>query len=264
MSRQDDLQRLINNLNRRLQKLKEQKTLQGQSTDPKILIEIEDIEKEISKLEADLIMLNPNPLSNPSNVKEEGLRPIRILFLSANPTDTTRLRLDKEFHEINQTLRQSKFRDSFDLKQYGAVRLIDLSNYLLLHQPHIVHFSGHGNEASEIILEDDSGMGRAVSVEALSRLFSALKDNIRCVILNACYSEQQALAIAKHIDCVVGMSKAISDEHAINFATAFYQALGYGRNIKTAFDLGCVQIPTKPEIPNLITLKSSPDRITFG
>jgi hypothetical protein len=38
------------------------------------------------------------------------------------------------------------------------------------------------------------------------------------------------------------MSKAIGDEAAINFAVAFYQALGYGKNVKTAYDLGCVQI----------------------
>jgi hypothetical protein len=28
-------------------------------------------------------------------------------------------------------------------------------------------------------------------------------------MLNACYTEQQAQAIAQHISCVVGMSKAI-------------------------------------------------------
>lgn len=40
----------------------------------------------------------------------------------------------------------------------------------------------------------------------------------------------------------VGMSKAIRDVAGITFAAAFYQALGFGRDVRTAFDLGCVQI----------------------
>ena len=61
-------------------------------------------------------------------------------------------------------------------------------------------------------------------------------------MLNACYSEAQAQAIAKHIDCVVGMTTAVGDDAAIDFATAFYRALGYGRDVQTAFDLGTNQI----------------------
>jgi len=68
------------------------------------------------------------------------------------------------------------------------------------------------------------------------------KDTVRVVILNACYSEEQAEAIAQHIDCVIGMTKAIGDEAAVGFASSFYQAIGYGRNIKDAFLLGCNQI----------------------
>ncbi len=164
---------------------------------------------------------------------------IKILFLSANPSDTTRLRLDQEIRSIDESLRQSDYRDRFDVRPHLAVRVIDIQKYLLRHRPNIVHFSGHGNEANEIILEDNSGNSKPVSVRALSRLFSVLKDNIRCVVLNACYSEQQALAIAENIDCVIGMSKAIGDSAAINFATSFYQALGFGKNVKAAFDLGC-------------------------
>ena len=54
MSHSDDITKLIFANNRRLQKLKEQKALQGSSADPKIIIEIEDIEAEIEKLQAEL------------------------------------------------------------------------------------------------------------------------------------------------------------------------------------------------------------------
>ena len=190
---------------------------------------------------------------------------IRILFLAANPTDTARLRLDEESRAIDLALQQTDFGDKFEIKHHWAVRVIDIQSYFLRHKPDIVHFSGHGSISSEIILEDISGHSQPVSSRALSRLFAVLKDNIKCVVLNACYSQQQAQAIAEHIDCVIGMSIAVGDKAAIAFATAFYQALGYGRDVKTAFDLGCVQIDMEnlreQDTPQLITLRNDPQNI---
>lgn len=110
--------------------------------------------------------------------------------------------------------------------------------YLARYRPHIVHFSGHGSQEGAILLQDPTGYVVPVQPNALSNLFATLKDNIRCVVLNACYSEIQANAIAEHIDWVVGMSHAIKDSSAVIFAGQFYQALGYGRHIGTAFNLG--------------------------
>jgi CheY-like chemotaxis protein len=198
---------------------------------------------------------------------EAGYPVIKILFLAANPSDTTWLRLYEESRAIEQVLRRAEFRDVFDVKQHWAVRVNDVQGLLLRYKPHIVHFSGHGSESSEIILEDDSGNSSPISVRAMSQLFSVLKDNIRCVVLNACYSEQQATAIAEHIDCVIGMTKAIGDKAAISFAAAFYQALGFGRNVKTAFDLGCVQIDLESldeqDTPKLLAVRSNPREIVF-
>lgn len=206
---------------------------------------------------------NQNQIANSINKDKI----IKILFLAANPLKTTHLKLDQESRSIDQALRQSEFRDKFEVIQHWAVRVGDLQEILLRHKPDLVHFSGHGSPSSEIILQDNSGNSHPVSVRALSQLFSVLKDNIRCVVLNACYSEAQAKAIAQHIDSVVGMSKAIKDDSAISFATSFYQALGYGCDVKTAFDLGCVQIDMEnldeQDTPQLLALKYSPTTIFF-
>ncbi len=203
--------------------------------------------------------------------REEGptpkSKPITILFLAANPTNTQPLRLDKEIRSIDQALLQAKFRDKFDLVQQWAVRIKDLQGHLLRYEPDIVHFSGHGSRTSEIILEDISGRSHPVSGKALSELFRVLKENIRCVVLNACYSEPQAKAIAQHIDCVIGMSKAIRDSAAINFARSFYRALAFGKDVKTAFDLGCVEIDmanlNEQDTPKLLCQKGDPKKIVF-
>ncbi len=192
---------------------------------------------------------------------------IKVLFIAANPKDTSRLRLDEEVRSIDQALMQAEFRDRFDIKQHWAVRVFDIQGYLLRHKPDIVHFSGHGSSSSEIVFEDNGGNGHPVSPNALSQLFCVLKDNIRCVVLNACYSEYQAQAIAEHIDCVVGMSRSVSDLSAIAFAASFYQALGYGRSVKTAYDLGCIQINLdgldEHNVPKLLASRINPEDISF-
>jgi len=194
-------------------------------------------------------------------------RAIRILFLAANPKDTPALRLDEEIRGIDKALRGADFRDRFDIKQQWAVRVTDVQDHLLRYKPDIVHFSGHGNSTSEIMLEGPTGNSQTVPARALSQVFSVLKDNIRCVVLNACYSQPQAQAIAQHIDCVIGMSQAVGDVAAVSFAAAFYQALGYGRNIRTAFDLGCVHIDMEgldeQNIPQLLATVADPANIVF-
>lgn len=167
---------------------------------------------------------------------------IKILFLAASPTNTTHLQLDKEHREIGDRLQKTRYRDSFQLESKWAVRVSDLSAHLMEHKPDIVHFSGHGSSTHELILLNNNDEAHPVSAERLSKLFSVLKDNIRCIILNACYSEGQAQAIAQHIDCVIGMSDAIGDDSAIVFAAHFYQALAYGRSVQDAFELGCLEI----------------------
>jgi hypothetical protein len=167
---------------------------------------------------------------------------IKILFLAANPKDTDSLRLGEEAREIKERIQLSPHRDQLVFEQEHAVRVADLQRYRLHHQPHIVHFSGHGSASGQIILEDHSGTSTSVSQEALKRLFATLEANIRCVVLNACYTEAQAAGIVESIDCVVGMSRAIADRSAIAFAASFYQALAYGQSIQTAFESGCVAI----------------------
>jgi hypothetical protein len=120
-----------------------------------------------------------------------------------------------------------------------AARPDDLLQALNQHRPHVVHFSGHGSATEEIILLDNrTREPKPVSKAALVSLFRALKDNIRVVVLNACFSKPQAEAITGEIDCAIGMARAIGDDAAITFAASFYRAIGFGRSVKQAFDQG--------------------------
>ena len=68
---------------------------------------------------------------------------------------------------------------------------------------------------------------------------------MKCVVLNACYSESQANVITQHIPFVVGMKQAIGDPAAIKFAVGFYDALFAGKNFEKAFQFGLSAIDLK-------------------
>ena len=166
----------------------------------------------------------------------------RVLILAANPKDTSPLRLDEELRDIEEGLRRSHQRDQFSLEQKLAVHSRDIQRAMLDFTPQIVHFSGHGTGDEGLVFENEVGQSKLVSGSALAGLFELFSDQIDCVVLNGCYSEVQAQAIAEHIDYVIGMSKAIGDKAAIEFAVGFYDALGAGRPIEFAHKLGCSAI----------------------
>lgn len=168
---------------------------------------------------------------------------ISILFLAADPTDASRLRLGEEFREIQEKLKLSKLRDRFKLElPQLSVRPADISQAMLDIQPQIVHFSGHGTSTGVLCFENQVGETHLIQPDALAALFEQFANQVGCVLLNACYAETQARAIAQHIEYVIGMNQAISDKAAIAFSIGFYQALGAGRTIDEAYKLGCVQI----------------------
>lgn len=161
---------------------------------------------------------------------------IKVLFLAANPFKD--LNLDVEVRSISEKIRASEHRDCLQLIPAFAVRTDDLLQLLNEHKPHIVHFSGHGMESGEIILADNNGLPKAVSVRAIKALMTTLKDNIQVVILNACYSKEQATAITEVINCAIGMNSSIDDPAAIVFAASFYRAVGFARSAQEAFEQG--------------------------
>ncbi len=165
-----------------------------------------------------------------------------ILFLAANPINSTPLSLDREVREIDGALERSKKRSKFNLEQKWAVTPRDMQRAILDLGPQIVHFSGHGVGEEGLALADESGQAKLVNAEALGSLFKLFVDRVECVVLNACYSDVQAEAIARHVPYVIGMKQAVGDTAAREFAVGFYDALGAGRAIKFAYDAGCTSI----------------------
>jgi Caspase domain/CHAT domain len=187
-----------------------------------------------------------SPESSPSLGSAGGSQSVKtILMLAANPKNTPSLRLGEEARSLQTSLDRSRYRDYFRLEQCWAVRVTDLRRALLDYSPQIVHFSGHGEGAEGLLFEDEMGQAKFVSAEALASLlalFARSSQPVECVVLNGCYSEVQARAIAQYIPHVIGMRQAILDRAAIAFSGGFYDALGAGRSVSEAFEFGRVAI----------------------
>ncbi len=186
-----------------------------------------------------------------------------ILFLAANPLGTDRLALDEEARAIQAELERSGHRDRFELVTRWAVQPLDLLRELRRLKPTIVHFSGHGGrgpgsadgrrqrdvvgaadvgeggeDGDGLFLQGADGRPHLVSTAVLEETFGAAGRSVKVVVLNACYSEVQAIALAAHVEVVVGMAGAIGDAAASAFAVGFYGGLGEGESVAVAFQQG--------------------------
>ncbi|MBN3995198.1 MAG: hypothetical protein HWQ36_33270 [Nostoc sp. NMS2] len=175
---------------------------------------------------------------------------LTILFLAANPGGSSQSRLEQEARDISDGLLRARHRDRFKFEQRWAVRPRDIQLALLECNPQIVHFAGHRNTTTEteiepeegLVFEDDTGHTHLIPANALADLFKLFSDQVNCVLLNGCYTEEQAKVIAQHIPYVIGMKQSITDKAALDFALGFYDALGSGRSMEFAYHLGCSAI----------------------
>lgn len=161
---------------------------------------------------------------------------IKILFLAANPDDRTPLELGRELSRIRDALLISKYRDHFKLvKPDLAARMVNFTSALIKHQPHIVHFCGHGSAHQGIVFESDDRYSRPADKQELAALFAALNQNARLIFLNACHTQDQAELLGRTFDYTIGTDGLILDRVAGNFAGCFYRSLGDGATVGGAF-----------------------------
>lgn len=183
--------------------------------------------------------------------------PRPILVLSADPLDQDPLMIQREMREIRDQIDKSPLRPKVPLELRPGLVYTELSRYLLEVNPIIVHFSGHGS-VDGLFAEDAVGRSRLLPSSALSAVFRqpAVKQNVKLVVLNSCFSSVQALALSKHVSAVMGMRAAVGDQAAISFTGGLYMALTQGKSVTDAFEWGRAAITveglTEDQMPQLI------------
>lgn len=169
--------------------------------------------------------------------REKRVKMKGVLLAFANPKGTDLLRLSAEDRAIRECIALSKYRENFLLEFKHATTINDLRRALLEKDYHLIHFSGHGT-GKGLVLENELGEIQIVPQKALAEFLSDYSPPLECVILNACYTKKQGRLVSIGIPYTIAMEGPISDPAAIEFVRGFYDAIGAGKNIEFAYQVG--------------------------
>ncbi|MDL4813703.1 CHAT domain-containing protein [Actinomadura opuntiae] len=171
--------------------------------------------------------------------RPEGLR---VLYLTASARGD--LRVDEEVGRVQEAVRAAVHRDRVRIEHQPAATLGRFLDGLTRVVPHVVSFSGHGEEGG---LEFDTGADRRgrphrLPAEVITDALAAVDVKPQLVVLNACKTHAHLEGLVRVVPMAVGMRGSVGDPAAIAFASRFYAALADGQSVRAAFGLAKVQL----------------------
>jgi hypothetical protein len=185
---------------------------------------------------------------------------IRVLFLRANPFTTTQSGLDERGPAIRYGLQHF---GNLVFDSGWAASVDDLKGELEFYPSDVVHFIGRGT-GEGIVLPRKSGDMKAISDDALALRFSRFSPRTRLVILDGCYTSEQAKALAEVVDCVIGIRDSTDASDVLWFAILLYGYISRGCSIQEAFDQSKCEMPSSISLdllgkkPTVVLLPSDP------
>jgi len=161
---------------------------------------------------------------------------MKVLFLAASPMDQDPLNIGREANDLKAqiaSIRDEKVK--IDVEHAWAIRADQIQSEMLNCRPEVIHFSGHG-DTGLLVFEDRDGNSYVIPGEAMANLIG-LVGGVKCVVLNACYSDSMSGHIVPHVEAVIGCDVSIDDNAAAIFTRAFYRALAHGITFEQAYNL---------------------------
>jgi hypothetical protein len=214
---------------------------------PRRKADIDKVRGQVAASVTPVAAVTPSSRPLPQSTPEK----ITVLLVSASPKGPVRLRVDNEFRDVIGRMRATKHRDRFNFVQLQAARFDDLRTALLEHQPRVLHISAHGDEDGNLSFEGKGDAAQLVSQRQFTKLLAAV-EGLGLVVLNACHSQVIAVKLPEVSGLAIGMSDAIADAAGIEFAVAFYEALGFGKSVDAALKLAVAGLDEADEdLPQL-------------
>ncbi len=216
------------------------------------------------------------------------MQKIRVLFLGANPFKTTLSELEAKMHAIRYELHS--FRNLvFDAEWVAGVDdLREALKFYQPHVVHFVGCGTDGNGSLEndegrqekndaeackssqqessdendhpqeshsrthegIVLPVNAGELKPVANLVLEYLFGSFNERIRLIILDRCYTDEQAnvLSTKEGVACVIGIRAITDASNALWFTTVFYSHISRGYTIQEAFKKGELAVPSSTHL----------------
>lgn len=168
--------------------------------------------------------------------------PLRILLVSAKPAGTASSDLEHEKKVIEEALDTLKREDKIRIDHLFGATIPDLRKKIREHEPHIVHFMGHG-QVNHLLSEDRERKDSSLAESSLGVILCNAS-SLRMVILDACETARPAGSEARlelayglaqrGVPAIVVMQFQISAEAAYEFAGELYQVLAEGGGVDEA------------------------------
>jgi hypothetical protein len=168
--------------------------------------------------------------------------PLRVLGLVASPSDLPRLDSERERHRVEEATKSLQERGLLEVEWLPTGTWRELQAALRRGKWHIFHYVGHGGfdpatDEGMLALVDENGGTFRLRATELGRLLGDHQP-LRLAVLNACegakgsdhnlFSSTAATVLRRGTPAVVAMQYEITDEAAIEFSRAFYEAIADG------------------------------------
>lgn len=170
---------------------------------------------------------------------------IKILFLAGFDNNNSKTEYEKEFNAIQDKLNQRNNSEHFSIKPLFKFTREDLFQAIINEEFNIIHFCGHSTRLGNIYITSSDGKSELIKPQGFAKLLINFKDEIKCVILNSCYSENIAKHLESELDYVISFPEDLENDLAINFSIGFYLALVANNSIKKSFKLSMAFIELK-------------------
>lgn len=148
----------------------------------------------------------------------------------ANPVD-----LEYEHRRIALATRESSPHDAVVIDPLPAATFEDLEEALVSKKYDVIHFSGHGGQYGGLYFRDEAGNDTVVSPARLASLLDGRSD-VRCVVLNACFSLRGGYLISLNVPFTVASEDELLDPVAFAFSRGFYRGLARGQEVPAAYN----------------------------
>jgi hypothetical protein len=197
----------------------------------------------------DLILSRYLPLATPRGSLAPEQPPLRLLVALSKPTDLGPVMASDTLEAIKQFARDRPV----EVIELPTASLDALRDALSEHQPHVLHFIGHGRfraqqRHGEIALLAKDGSARWLDDERFAEMFEQSQAMPRLLFLHLCEGGASdykadfaglAPQLVRHgAQAVVAMQYPITNRTAIDFSSAFYKEIACGAPVDDAVQSG--------------------------
>ena len=174
--------------------------------------------------------------------------PLRILGLTAAPSDLEGLDVERERQRVSSALEDLQAEGLLELVWLEGQTWRDLQEAITEGPWHVLHFIGHGyfdpvRDEGAIALVGANGRRDDIHATFLARLLAG-HASLRLVVLNSCegargsemdlFSSCAATLVRRGISAVLAMQYEIGDDAAIEFSRTFYTCIGQSMAVEAA------------------------------